>query len=243
MSPSALRALSKHPNHRIADSARRVIVDQFMSIPAAMRNLRAEGLHPSPVRSSNARRGLKFLRDWVDNADTDFDDDSFEGPFTPRSDLWEMADDMLRRRPLRSPGAEAIDGRLTSLATELELGVGGAMDYERLIGNARATAAAVSQRSNGGHDGHLQNARQLGVENFAGLNTSRRTTEQAPTTGITRVLSEPREIGYANPQPSASRTAPMIHGPPGTSRGARREAYVMQGGHYREYRGREWWEG
>lgn len=105
--------------------------------------------------------------------DTERDDDDDEGPpvYMTHAELRDMASELLRRRP-RTEGV-SNDERLTSLADELGLAGGGNVNLERLLENVRILGAVGERSEEEGSGGHMQNARQLGTENFAGLSDSR----------------------------------------------------------------------
>ncbi|CZT19626.1 uncharacterized protein RCC_05477 [Ramularia collo-cygni] len=192
ISLSTLRTLTLHPSHRISTAATSLIIQKFSSNPQALHDLRVDATHASPLRRARAQIALKFLEDWaggLTGTAIEDEDPSFFSPSPTLQDreltasrLQEMAIEMLRPRP---PGAsttttDTMGERLTSLATELEeQGV----DYRRVLGNVRIHDLHYAddddddedyeEDDGDGDEGHLENARQLGLENFAGLDGSR----------------------------------------------------------------------
>lgn len=151
----------------------------------ALAEINDEIASEDPERSRPAREALQFLDEWGDSLNYAAWN-SYDGPPTEEDDsneqymseqeLREMAMEMLRSRP----GATMSD-RLTSLADELGLR-GDNVDYQQLLGNVRILGAAASnepEEEEEEFDGHMGNARQLGVDNFPGLGASRWAPEDA----------------------------------------------------------------
>lgn len=164
-------------------AARSIIVQRVESSPSTLREIHADAASQNPALARKARLALRFLEEWGDATAYDAYDDMpayddqypADDELMSGDDLREMAMEMLRRRP--GLAGATVGDRLTSLADELGLG-GDGVDYEALLGNVRILGSNAALDEDEEFEGHAVNARQLGVDNFAGLSASRWASEE-----------------------------------------------------------------